>query len=586
MKEKLLHISSDLSLPLELAARTQCIFAQKGAGKTYAAGVQAEEMLAGGVQVCILDPTGVWWGLQSSASGGKGSHDIIVMGGGHADVPLEPEAGEIVANFLVETGQSVVLDVSQFESQAAQDRFALALATKLYRLKAHDKANIHIFLDEADQFCPMKPQHGQERLLHAWSLIVRLGRSRGLGLTAISNRPAAVHTDIRNNIDLLTCLRVTGPHDFNALRLWTGINATSEQANEFLKSVPTLANGVAFFWSPAWLQIFQRAKIREKHTFDSSRTPKPGERAIEPKERRTPNLTKLTEQIKASVEKAKLDDPKILRMELAKVQTELTKAQSAKPAPEIKTVEKPVLSDKQIEKLESFQIKADARVEAASKKIAEIVNPLMTLLHDEKREVGQLLLAAKSIVSLPAPTTSPPIQQWSPPTQKRNSPVPPGLVSSDGPPLGKIEMSLLGKLADRSPVPTTMSMLFSLAGFSVKSSNYPKKGEALADRGLAVKVDGGYVISAAGITLLGADYTRAPAGGAAALAHWLKKLPDYESKMLEAISRHTHGVDDVQLAAAIDRSLTSSAFPKAIKNLISLNFITAEAPYKLSSIFA
>lgn len=112
-----------------------------------------------------------------------------------------------------------------------------------------------------------------------------------------------------------------------------------------------------------------------------------------------------------------------------------------------------------------------------------------------------------------------------------------------------------------------------------------KKGEALADRGLAVKVDGGYVISAAGIALLGADYTRAPAGGQAALTHWLKKLPDYESKMLEAISRHPRGLDEGAIAIAIDRSLTSSAFPKAIRNLISLNFITAQAPYQLAELF-
>src|SRR5688500_9891175 len=127
MSERRLKISDDLALPLELAARTQCMFAQKGAGKTYCAGVQTEEMLAAGGQVCVLDPTGVWWGLQSSADGGKSPYEIIVMGGGHADVPLEPDAGEVIAQFLVETGQSVVLDVSQFESQAAQDRFALAL---------------------------------------------------------------------------------------------------------------------------------------------------------------------------------------------------------------------------------------------------------------------------------------------------------------------------------------------------------------------------------------------------------------------------------------------------------------------------
>jgi hypothetical protein len=416
---KQLNISDDLKLPLELAARTQCIFAQKGAGKTYAAGVMTEEMLGAGVQVVVLDPTGVWWGLQSSADGGKSPYEIIIMGGAHGDVPLEPDAGEIVATFLVETGQSVVLDVSMFESQAAQDRFALALATKLYRLKANDRANVHVFLDEADQFCPLRPQKGQERLLHSWDIICRLGRSRGLGFTAISQRPAVVHTNIRNNVDLLTCLRVTGVQDFKALREWTNINATAEQAKEFLEKVPTLPDGEAFFWSPSWLKIFERAKIRQKRTFDSSRTPKPGERAVVPKARREPDLSKLTEQIKASVQRAKANDPTELKKKLAAAEKALAERPApaaALPAP--KVIEKPVITDKQLDRLEKLQTGIVAAVAAWWKRAADQMNPLLEKLNTQRDEIVGLrnTIAAATAATVPAPG------RYAPPTPVVHAP--------------------------------------------------------------------------------------------------------------------------------------------------------------------
>ena len=83
-----LKISDTLQLPIEFVTSTQAILAVKGAGKTYTASVQAEELLELGQQTVIIDPTGAWYGLKSSADGQRPGFSIPIFGGEHADVPL------------------------------------------------------------------------------------------------------------------------------------------------------------------------------------------------------------------------------------------------------------------------------------------------------------------------------------------------------------------------------------------------------------------------------------------------------------------------------------------------------------------
>lgn len=312
---KSINLGPHLWIPTELAARTQAILAQKGAGKTYAAMKETEKLMEFGSQVVCLDPTGVWWGLRSSADGKDEGFPIIIMGGDKADVPLEPSAGDVIAEFVQASGQSVILDMSHFESNAAQDRFVTDFATRLYRLKATaaNRNTIHLMLDEADSFIPQRPGKSQLKMLGAWEAIVRRGRSRGLGLTMITQRPAVLNKNVLTQVDLLVCLRIVGKQDFDAVKEWTAMYATAEQKAEFLTSLPQLKNGEAWFWSPGWLRIFRQTMIDKKWTFDSSRTPEPGEAARVPKKVAPVDLANLSDQIKATVEAKKANDPAALK---------------------------------------------------------------------------------------------------------------------------------------------------------------------------------------------------------------------------------------------------------------------------------
>ncbi|MCK9568861.1 DUF87 domain-containing protein [Candidatus Pacearchaeota archaeon] len=327
------------TLPLDLVTQTQAIVATKGKGKTYLAMVQTEEMLKAGAQVVCLDPTGVWYGLQADGEG-KG-FPIIVMGGEHGNVPLEPAAGEIIADFIVDTDQSVVLDLSHFESNAAQDRFVTAFAERLYRQKAKKRTPIHIMLDESDSFAPQRPMPGQQRMLGAFEAIVRRGRSRGIGMTLITQRPAVLNKNVLMMAELLTCLGIVGNIDQDAVDDWVKRYGTKEQREKFMATLASMPKGRAWFWSPAWLECFTQVDVRKKLTFDSSKTPEAGGAFEKPKHVAEPNLEKLSKQILATVEKAKAEDPRTLKKRIADLERELNLAKqvtAAKPCNHVEEI--------------------------------------------------------------------------------------------------------------------------------------------------------------------------------------------------------------------------------------------------------
>lgn len=326
-----LKLAENLTLPAEAVTQTFAILAKRGVGKTYAASVMAEEMLKAGQQVVAIDPTGAWWGLRSSFS-------IAVFGGDHADLPLEESAGEVIANAIVEHRFSAVLDLAHFR-KGQLIRFMTAFAESLYRL---NREALHLFVDEADAVAPQGRSYGgdENRMLGAMEDIVRRGRKRGLGCTLITQRPAVLNKNVLTQCESLFAMRLVHPKDIDAIMEWINVHADPAEADAVVKSLPTLGIGEAWFWSPGWLGALKRVKIRERETFDSSATPKPGERAKAPKELAALDLAALGDKIKSSVETAKANDPKELKRRLGELERQL-KGKSATPA-DVETINRAV----------------------------------------------------------------------------------------------------------------------------------------------------------------------------------------------------------------------------------------------------
>lgn len=333
-----LRISDDLRLPLAVAADSLAIIARKGRGKTYAASVLAEELLDHNIQIAVMDPMGAWWGLRSGADGNAGGYPVIIMGGDHADVPLEPTSGKVVADFVLEEGFSVVVDMSLFESRADEIRFATAFMDRLYRGKKRDTGTIHLFVDEASTFAPMRVSGDLAKMVGAAEAIARRGRLRGLGSSWIDQRSASLNWNVLSQAGGLLILGLTGKTDRKAMGEWVKAKGSEEQLEEMLSELPGLGVGGGYAWWPEQ-NIFQRVQVRRRKTFDSSASPDPGvETTAAPRKWRKVDLEAVTERMATTIERAKADDPNELRKQIAALKRELKE----RPAAEPKRIEVPV----------------------------------------------------------------------------------------------------------------------------------------------------------------------------------------------------------------------------------------------------
>jgi DNA helicase HerA-like ATPase len=194
---KKLKISPTFSLPIGFVTWTQAILAKKGSGKSYTASVEAEELLDAGQQIVVVDPVGAWHGLRSSADGKSAGYPIAVLGGEHGDVPLEPTAGEVIADAIATEHFSAIVDLSAFRKGEAL-RFMAAFLETLYR---RNRDVLHLFIDEADTVAPQRPFGEEARTLGAAEDIVRRGRQRGIGCTLITQCPQVLSKNVLGQVD-------------------------------------------------------------------------------------------------------------------------------------------------------------------------------------------------------------------------------------------------------------------------------------------------------------------------------------------------------------------------------------------------
>jgi hypothetical protein len=372
-----LKLSQNLKLPLEAITETMAILGIRGSGKTNTATAYVEELLDAGQQVVIIDPTDAWWGLKSSADGLKPGYQVVVLGGKHQDLPLASTDGKLIADFIVEQGVSVICSLRGFESKNQEMKFVTDLLRRLYFLKGQQDAPtpIALVIDEASRLVPQRVMGEDAACVGAVQQIVRQGRSSGFGVVLIDQRAATVNKDVLAQLEMLVVHRTTGPQDRKALKEWIEAHDTANREKEFLASMASLAQGEAWFWSPGWLDLFKKVQVRQRRTFDSSRTPRAGEVVVTPKKIADVDLATLKAKLGATIEKARQDDPRALRAEIAALKKEL--AAAAKSG---RVVEKPVVDQRAIDRA-----------------VAAAVTPYRSAIGATERQLFGLVKAVKDL---------------------------------------------------------------------------------------------------------------------------------------------------------------------------------------------
>jgi hypothetical protein len=265
-----LRVSDALVLPREAATWVISYLAKRGAGKTYCAGVQAEEMLKAGIPIVVIDGMGIWWGLRVSSDGLREGLPVVVFGGEHADLTLSPEKASDLAKAIVESNISCVLDLSPFSKYIGR-KIVSSFLNELYRLNRVER---HVFIEESDLWAPQRPIGQDEALcLSAVDNFVRRGGNHNLGCTLITQRSAVLNKDILTQSDCLVILRTLAPQDKKAIQSWVEEQTDEDKTklNQWYDTLKTLENGEAWVWHPEKPAIFSKVKFRTRETFHATR---------------------------------------------------------------------------------------------------------------------------------------------------------------------------------------------------------------------------------------------------------------------------------------------------------------------------
>lgn len=546
---KKLHISDSLSLPLEFVTSTQAILAKKRVGKSYTASVQAEELLKLEQQICAIDPTGAWYGLKSSADGKRPGFPVVVFGGERADAPLEENAGEIIANALIDQRFSAIIDLSLFR-KGAMMRFMAEFLEVLYH---KNREAMHLFVDEADLFAPQKPFKGQERTLGAMEDVVRRGGIRGIGCTLITQRSSVINKDVLTQVGLLTVLRLSHPRDIQPIGEWVGVHGEEDQYKVMKASLPSLERGTAWVWAPEW-ELFEKVQIRARETFDSGATPKAGEVKRRPKVMAEIDVARLGEQIKATIEKAKADDPRALRSEIARLNKELSKRSTEKPIEvKDKIVEVPVLKNEQIERL------------------AKIVEKLVSVSTSFTSALASVRKAPPVAMSRPTPprVISPPVKVFRKQAESNGD--------LSGPQI-KILSRLFELLEVTGQSSVSKEQLAAWSEYSPNSGGFNNYLGSLRSAGMIEYPSGGMV------TLTDAGRSKAqpdtiPVDNNEMLERAKRVLGGSEARILEFVhAAHPESLNKVDIAEAVGFSPNSGGFNNYLGHMRTLGFIDYPQP--------
>lgn len=599
-KKKPLRIAPGVELDPDVAGGwTFGILAKKGAGKSYSGRVMAEEMLGAGIPIVALDPTGAWWGLRAGADGSsKGGLQVVIFGGEHGDVPLEPESGKLMADLAADEHVPMVLDMSGFGTRAAERRFAKDFLDRLYR---RNRTLMHLFVDEADLFAPQKPMPGDLPLLGVMENLVRRGRLKGIGCTLITQRPAVLNKDVLTQVDVLVLLRLIGPQDRDAVKKWVDGHGDVEMAKTIFDSLAQLQNGESWWWAPE-AGLLERTQIRRSRTFDSSPTPTRDAEVATPKSLADVDLEAVRVAMAETIQRADDEDPVKLRariadLEAAREECERQFQDAVARIPEPAVVEVPVPVIPEVVEEEWMPL---------MRQVAQVAQRMENAMQEALAAVGGIVRTGNGYSRAPA--------EWGPVIDpdsglaraialedgvardrvglevapgKRAAPagamrVQPGLEA----PLRKGAMRMLQAVADMDPVPQTRAQVARQADVKVTGGTFSTYLGELKRGGYVYEVDGKLTMGESGWDALGGKPER-PKSALEVRDLWLRRFTGGAKEMLvtlieqrvvdlhggRALNRDGGWMTRLELAERTDLTVSGGTFSTYLGRLRSAGLI-------------
>lgn len=364
---KQLQVATERALPVEILQDSTTIFGRKRSGKSNNAVVLVEEALDLHAQVVVIDPKGDWWGITSSFDGKSEGYPVVVLGGKHATLELNPYAGATVAEWILETGYSVVVDLSLL-GDAERNRFCAAFLEVIRRRKVEKPGPILLVIDEADELAP-EDQRERIHVIDAYRLVVwmvKRGGFAGVASILITQRPASLSKNVTTQSETVIVLHVSGSQDLDAVadalkHHVPGATKKERTAalDDLLREIVQLDKGATVLVSASrgLKGEIHRIQFRRRRTFDSGATPEFGKQLRAPKVVAKVAIEQLSAAMEKAVAEAKANDPAELKKALAAVRKELEAERRKQPAPakpETRTITKYALRDGQLARIEKI----------------------------------------------------------------------------------------------------------------------------------------------------------------------------------------------------------------------------------------
>jgi len=265
-------VNVGIELPKEYVTQKCAILGVTGSGKSYGAGAIIEEFLKEHIPFVLLDVMGAHYGIAEK-------YHILVYGGskGH---PLDKELGEEFAEQIFLHDTSIIFDVSHWNDFETQI-FVAKFLQKLFSLHSEKKTPRHIFIEEAEVVFPQQGFDSSKLSLQAGNKIMKRGRSFGLGMTLITQRPQDVNKKTLSQSQCTMILHMEGLQEMEVVNKMLR-NVDNNKRQELIKSILEFKQGDCLLYSPSWLGKIEQFKFRKRETYHAGDTPELNKSMIEP----------------------------------------------------------------------------------------------------------------------------------------------------------------------------------------------------------------------------------------------------------------------------------------------------------------
>jgi hypothetical protein len=541
-----IRLGEGLTLPPDIATQTLLIVGKRGSGKSTTCVRLAEQFFKAKVPFVVVDPSDTWYGLKSGKDGKSPGIGVHIFGGRHEDLPLESASGQLVADIIIDHRISCVLSIKHFSGRE-RGRFVSDLADRLFRRNTDP---LHLFLEEAHEVAPQNPFKGEEEMLGRVTRIWKLGRSSGLGGSAITQRPASLSKNITTQAEILIVHRMLGPQDVAAVREWIKYHGESE---EVLSQLSELKTGEAWIWAPDFPEDkpigLKRVKIFDRETFDSSATPKAGQHRIEPKDLAPVDIDALRVKMAATIERAKQEDPRELRKKISELERQLRTVPAPVQTVETKTKEIPILKDDQISQLYR-----------TVEKLKRISDKLAAPIDEMAKQSIAITEAIKKYSFQPVSTTRPLYNKTV--AQRPNPILDRRIVLDDESPhsLRLGERRMLNVLCRWYPARLTKAQLATLSRLRVTSGTFSAYYGILKRANLIDEASNGIQVSELGYTLTGGK-GKSPQTTDEIIDMWRNSLRAGERKLLDILVKaYPDSIPKEELAERAELTASSGTF--------------------------